>query len=1533
MKIELPRLVRSLWSVYGLLLLVSLAYGLPLLSRPDYWGRCDWDQFSFRYATPQLAMLRDRQLPLWNPYVNGGNVLAAHPHSPAFSPWYLPTLLVGAPLWLRLQVILFVMLGATGMAALLRRWGVSAAGCFVGGVLLMMSAHFALHITEGHLEWTVLGLAPWVFWCLVKADDDWRWVIAAAALLASALLHGSIYVVLLFGPLLVLWAVLESIRQGRLRTAIHASAAVALSGLLSSVVLLPRAEFAGSHPRVTHQREQVAPAALAWMLLSPRQAEMYRATRDTRNPPVYELKRLLDPEFAVQTYQRQLQTWRRLDLTVETTSDWTFLDFTNVPYVLILTDPEKIKGTPEDVIREKYTPGGFGIHPKVPVKDRKPAKATVFLRLPEEGGIDMAVSRGDVGETRISISVDGHVIYQCRHDTRVLADPGGNRRVFTITRGLLLTGAVGRTDPTQDWFQMEVTVRSFSDWCDVMLPEVPYVFHVVAPGSPEEEKGHFSAQSLAMRNRDPGKSEVVRRAMLSFQCPDLDNLCVQVRAGSMARTTLEFRTPDGRLLPATRKDIESPKNDVVCKYYLPRTLIREQLEFNPLPWRWRLNDLGMTWDWHEYGCYITWLGLLAAGIGAVVSLRRHWPLLVIGAVAAISTLGAALPTDVWQLWKQLPLYGSLQVSSRSLAVLVFVAAACGGFGVDRMGRWLRRAGGPWSRIVPWVIGLAIYAELAVLGWTLFSGIFVCPPRHVPAQEQFSQRYAEDEVRYSAMYSAHYPYLTANAGVLREYENIAIPRGKVRIATDPDYRGEAWLETGRGAAEIIRWTMARVRVALNVETAGQLVLNQNYFSGWKAVRYGEDGKAEKLAAEKSPDGLVSVAVTPGDREVVFYYLPDSFLAGAALSIFTLGGCLGLLVVSRRPALRDASARCGAALLRWCHPLGRSRLLLVLFWAMTINLPFLACHPTWTVVSEPMARSLAVNLVLWIMPGLPLVGLMIARGWLAGFHLLWTIALSLLVLVAVLLGVHLVRLPITGGVVWNGVWIVTNLALAANGALGGPAGFGLRPRGRAWWLGVPVFAVAYMLFFHGATRVVPPMLDHDLEIQSTGHALLHRLEPRVIGDRRLLYDFAHPLLLNFCEAVSFLYVDRLGDLVRFDEATERTVDAEAGETIEPVVQEFCRLADNRLVRCPAALPNGASRHRIVGVEGGRYLVQPAVPEWGGSIHVRELEVQILYDDYWRAPCRLPTRTPNVFLAAATVAGLGCWIAGWTRGVWLALLVSAVYATSPEVFVRSSYGGYFAISMFGALQMMLAAEEWAKDRSRTARMTCMLIGALAALADHKLVLLPASMVLWQILGLQRAGIRERIMTAVGHPVVLGFVLGTAAFWLYGLVIAPREFWTDHVHTHLVDRAIHRNPLGYEGYPTAIGVWRELWQHTGYVLLPLGLVALAITCWVRGAALPAPVEGEAASIPRGWRGMPGLWAAWALTTASVFSLIDWRQTKHLMPIVMLSCLSSARWAALRQTGLILAGILLALLLVWNLDVLRCLAADFNAFPVTPAW
>jgi hypothetical protein len=528
-------------------------------------------------------------------------------------------------------------LGAIGMAALLRRWSVPAPGCFVGGVVFMMSAHFVLHIAEGHLEWCVLGLMPWLMLCMLRFDTDRRFVIVAALLLSSVLTFGSVYIMAVYMPFLSLWAMLESIRKRSWRFALCWGGTVVLTILLSAVKLLPQLEFVHANPREPEgEGEGFSPIGFVHVFLDPRQALLNQATHD--------------------------------------------------------------------------------------VHDR--------LRL----------------------------------------------------------GPSGLTDYDAATHKFDEFARSLS-----------------------------KPAAMAIYNR--------------------------------------------------------------------------------------LLELGLAkWKWHEYGGYITYLGLALAVCGIVVSWRYRWPLYVSGFLATAIVLGNGSPIDLWALLQSLPLYSQLHVPSRFMGALVFVLAVAAAHGLGWLCRQIVQTNHWLLHVLIWYgIPLAIYFELALLGWNLFGDVFVGRPIQLPHHEQFALRYKTLESENPRLRGYLYPLLKSNSGVLEGYENLQVKRGDVRTVDDPNYRGEAYLENSKDRVVIRDWTMARVKVAFQVNAPDTLVLNQNYFKGWRAAIYGAAGSRQEHAMVNK-SGLVSLAVQPGENEVEFYYLPRSFLVGVWISGVTVTVCALLLIASSVPPSR-------------------------------------------------------------------------------------------------------------------------------------------------------------------------------------------------------------------------------------------------------------------------------------------------------------------------------------------------------------------------------------------------------------------------------------------------------------------------------------------------------------------------------------------------------------------------------------------------------------------------------------------------------
>jgi hypothetical protein len=90
----------------------------------------------------------------------------------------------------------------------------------------------------------------------------------------------------------------------------------------------------------------------------------------------------------------------------------------------------------------------------------------------------------------------------------------------------------------------------------------------------------------------------------------------------------------------------------------------------------------------------------------------------------------------------------------------------------------------------------------------------------------------------------------------------------------------------------------VVIEVQTGTAAFLVLTDTYYPGWGAR---VDGRPATLYRA---DGLFrAVRIEPGKHTVVFTYLPDSFLAGIAISVATAFG-LVVYTLRRTPALKRA-----------------------------------------------------------------------------------------------------------------------------------------------------------------------------------------------------------------------------------------------------------------------------------------------------------------------------------------------------------------------------------------------------------------------------------------------------------------------------------------------------------------------------------------------------------------------------------------------------------------------------------------------------
>ena len=136
------------------------------------------------------------------------------------------------------------------------------------------------------------------------------------------------------------------------------------------------------------------------------------------------------------------------------------------------------------------------------------------------------------------------------------------------------------------------------------------------------------------------------------------------------------------------------------------------------------------------------------------------------------------------------------------------------------------------------------------------------------------------------YSDQYLPMLQNRGVVDAYETIPIG-SHARAVSDKDYRGEYHL-LGEGKVSLLEWGPNRFRYHVALPKDDRLVINQNFWPGWRTSR------GNLIPHE----GLLAVDLPSGSYDVTVRYLPRSFCTGVLIFLLTATGMVVALLVGRK-----------------------------------------------------------------------------------------------------------------------------------------------------------------------------------------------------------------------------------------------------------------------------------------------------------------------------------------------------------------------------------------------------------------------------------------------------------------------------------------------------------------------------------------------------------------------------------------------------------------------------------------------------------
>jgi multisubunit Na+/H+ antiporter MnhC subunit len=177
---------------------ISAAFCAPLFAQPLALGVNDWDQHLFYYGSVLKNVVEYGQMPYWNPWYCGGNVLWQNPQIALLSPVYPLAAIMPLQLAMKINIVLHYWIGFVGMHVLLRRAiGITFTPAVIYlATLVTASGAPAIHLRVGHsvfLPGFYLPLQLYFFFQAFRTGA-WKYIFLAAATLALMVFNGGTHI-------------------------------------------------------------------------------------------------------------------------------------------------------------------------------------------------------------------------------------------------------------------------------------------------------------------------------------------------------------------------------------------------------------------------------------------------------------------------------------------------------------------------------------------------------------------------------------------------------------------------------------------------------------------------------------------------------------------------------------------------------------------------------------------------------------------------------------------------------------------------------------------------------------------------------------------------------------------------------------------------------------------------------------------------------------------------------------------------------------------------------------------------------------------------------------------------------------------------------------------------------------------------------------------------------------------------------------------------------------------------------------------
>ncbi|MBN1384654.1 MAG: hypothetical protein JW983_07240 [Elusimicrobia bacterium] len=332
----------------------------------------------------------------------------------------------------------------------------------------------------------------------------------------------------------------------------------------------------------------------------------------------------------------------------------------------------------------------------------------------------------------------------------------------------------------------------------------------------------------------------------------------------------------------TKPDENQPKKAAVMFYAF---LGRDQALDSLTRYR-KINDRNV-YNWEEFGCYVGWSAILLAITGLFKLNKRKILLCILIVFFSCLYLGCSCPVNLWYYLHLLPVFCKLYIPSRCAYIIAFIIAVLAGYGFSIIENNVKhlKIGKKLQFIIIVIALVFILFDFTVVTRPILKNIYVIPPQNFEKGNFIQDARARIGARTAkSTYSNLYPKYLSNRGEIDAKGHVSMTRNALPVSS-PLYKGEWYLKDSKDTdyCKLRKFTNNAFWIDIKTKKPDTLVINQNYFCGWK-VKGIPDSKVEFY------NGRITVQVPPGEHKLKIYYLPRTVILGFLITSATVILCI-------------------------------------------------------------------------------------------------------------------------------------------------------------------------------------------------------------------------------------------------------------------------------------------------------------------------------------------------------------------------------------------------------------------------------------------------------------------------------------------------------------------------------------------------------------------------------------------------------------------------------------------------------------------